>query len=117
MLYKISSGPVQEENYGINLARAIGFPDRFIEVAKNVSKTLTETIERKKQDSQSRKFLRRRKLILNLRDTLHQLRESDMDDAALGSYLKRLQDEFVSRMDEIEVIGQTDEDLMEGLEE
>ncbi|KAI0898154.1 DNA mismatch repair protein-like protein MutS [Annulohypoxylon nitens] len=117
MLYKISSGPVQEENYGINLARAIGFPGRFIEVAENVSKTLAETIERKKQGSQSRKLLRRRKLILNLHDTLHQLRESDMDDAALGSYLKRLQDEFVSRMDEIEVDGQIDEDLVEGVEE
>ncbi|KAI1384959.1 DNA mismatch repair protein-like protein MutS [Hypoxylon trugodes] len=102
MLYKITSGPVQEEHYGLNLARAIGFPERFIEVAEDVSKTLAEEIERKKQTSQSRKLLRRRKLILNLHDTLLQLRESEMDDAALGSYLKRLQDEFVSRMDEIE---------------
>ncbi|KAI1134479.1 DNA mismatch repair protein-like protein MutS [Hypoxylon sp. FL0543] len=108
MLYKISSGPVQEEHYGLNLARAIGFPERFIDVAEDVSKTLAETIEKKKQDSQSRKLLRRRKLILNLHDTLLQLRESDMDDAALGSYLKRLQDEFVSRMDEIERKGQAD---------
>ncbi|KAI1415853.1 DNA mismatch repair protein-like protein MutS [Hypoxylon sp. FL1857] len=108
MLYKITSGPVQEEHYGLNLARAIGFPDRFIEVAEDVSKTLAETIEKKRQNSQSRKLLRRRKLILNLHDTLLQLRESDMDDAALGSYLKRLQDEFVSRMDEIDSNGQAD---------
>ncbi|KAI2606660.1 DNA mismatch repair protein-like protein MutS [Hypoxylon sp. NC1633] len=106
MLYKISSGPVQEEHYGLNLARAIGFPERFIEVAEHVSKTIAENIEMKKQNSQSRKLLRRRKLILNLHDTLLQLRESDMDDATLGSYLKRLQDEFVSRMDEIERDGQ-----------
>ncbi|KAI1208023.1 DNA mismatch repair protein-like protein MutS [Annulohypoxylon truncatum] len=112
MLYKITSGPVEEEHYGLSLARAIGFPERFVEVADNVSKTLTETIERKKQDSQSRKLLRRRKLILNLHDTLLQLRESDMDDAALGSYLKRLQDEFVSRMDEIERDRPTDEESL-----
>ncbi|XXG94172.1 MutS protein msh4 [Hypoxylon texense] len=114
MLYKISSGPVQEEHYGLNLARAIGFPERFIQVAEDVSMTLAENIERKKQTSQSRKLLRRRKLILNLHDTLLQLRESDMDDAALGSYLKRLQGEFVARMDEIEQDGQNDrEELIE----
>lgn len=106
MLYKINSGPVQEEHYGLNLARAIGFPDRFIEVADDVSKTLADNIEKKKQTSQSRKLLRRRKLILNLHDTLLQLQESDMDDAAIGSYLRRLQDEFVARMDEIERDGE-----------
>ncbi|KAI0890137.1 DNA mismatch repair protein-like protein MutS [Annulohypoxylon maeteangense] len=110
MLYKITSGPMQEENYGLNLARAIGFPERFIEIAEDVSKTLAETIERKKQDSQTRRLLRRRKLILNLYDTLLQLKESDMDDAALGSYLKRLQDEFVSRMDDIERDKQIEEE-------
>ncbi|KAI1382005.1 DNA mismatch repair protein-like protein MutS [Hypoxylon crocopeplum] len=110
MLYKITSGPVQEEHYGLNLARAIGFPDRFIQVAEDVSKTLAENIERKKQSSQSRKLLRRRKLVLNLHDTLLQLQESDIDDAALGSYLKRLQDEFVSRMDEIERDSHTDKE-------
>ncbi|KAL7629513.1 MutS protein msh4 [Parahypoxylon ruwenzoriense] len=107
MLYKITSGPVLQEHYGLNLARAIGFPERFVEVADYVSRTLAENIEKKKQSSQSRKLLRRRKLILNLYDTLIQLQQSDMDDAALGSYLKRLQDEFVSRMDEIEHDGQT----------
>ncbi|KAI5866527.1 DNA mismatch repair protein-like protein MutS [Durotheca rogersii] len=106
MLYKITSGHIQEEYYGLNLARAIGFPERFIKVAGDVSKTLAENIEKKKQNSQSRKLLRRRKLILNLHDTLLQLRESDMDDDTLGSYLKRLQDEFVSRMDEIDCVTQ-----------
>ncbi|KAI0135347.1 muts domain V-domain-containing protein [Daldinia grandis] len=109
MLYKITSGKIQEEHYGLNLARAIGFPERFIEVAEDVSKTLAEIIERKKQNSQSRKLLQRRKLILNLHDTLLQLQDSDLDDAALGSYLKQLQIEFVSRMDGIERTAATDE--------
>ncbi|KAI1480263.1 muts domain V-domain-containing protein [Daldinia eschscholtzii] len=110
MLYRVTSGQVQEDHYGLNLARVIGFPERFIEVAEEVSKTLAEGIERKKQNSQSRKLLRRRKLILNLHDTLLQLQGSDMDDGALGSYLRRLQSEFVSRMDEIEQAGVTDRD-------
>ncbi|OTB13611.1 hypothetical protein K445DRAFT_368435 [Daldinia sp. EC12] len=110
MLYRVTSGQVQEDHYGLNLARVIGFPERFIEVAEEVSKTLAESIEKKKQNSQSRKLLRRRKLILNLHDTLLQLQGSDMDDGALGSYLRRLQSEFVSRMDEIEQAGVTDRD-------
>ncbi|OTB06751.1 hypothetical protein M426DRAFT_20846 [Hypoxylon sp. CI-4A] len=107
MLYKVTSGPIQEEHYGLNLARAIGFPDRFIDIAEDISNTLAENIERKKQTSKSRKLLRRRKLILNLHDTLTQLQEADMDDSTLGSYLKKLQDEFVSRMDEIESDAQS----------
>ncbi|KAI1799442.1 muts domain V-domain-containing protein [Daldinia bambusicola] len=110
MLYKVTSGQVQEDHYGLNLARAIGFPERFIEVAEEVSTSLAESIERKKQSSQSRKLLRRRKLILNLQDTLLQLQESDMDDDALGSYLRALQKEFVSRMDEIEQAGEIGEE-------
>ncbi|KAH9888294.1 muts domain V-domain-containing protein [Xylariomycetidae sp. FL2044] len=102
MLYKIASGPVDESNYGLNLARAVGFPDRFIELAEEVSKTLGQRIEQKKQMSQSRRLIQKRKLIMNLHETLIQLRDSDMDDDALGSYLKRLQDEFVARMDGIE---------------
>ncbi|RYO83947.1 hypothetical protein DL766_000988 [Monosporascus sp. MC13-8B] len=102
MLYKISSGAVQERHYGLDLARAIGFPAQFIETAEKVSKALEEQIERKKADSHSRRLGRRRKLILNLHETLTQLRDSDMDDDALGSYMRRLQSEFVARMDEIE---------------
>ncbi|KAK8089002.1 hypothetical protein PG997_003963 [Apiospora hydei] len=101
MLYKVSSGPAQEEHYGINMARMIGFPGQFIEVAGEVSSTLKRQIEEKKRTSQSRQLSAKRNLILNLNESLLQLRGSDMDDAALGSYLKQLQGEFVLRMDEI----------------
>ncbi|RYP52255.1 hypothetical protein DL768_002574 [Monosporascus sp. mg162] len=98
----ICSGPVQERHYGLDLARAIGFPAQFIETAEKVSRALEEQIERKKADSKSRRLARRRKLILNLYETLTQLRDSGMDDDALGSYMRRLQSEFVVRMDEID---------------
>ncbi|KAI1335601.1 muts domain V-domain-containing protein [Xylariaceae sp. FL0016] len=102
MLYKIASGPISEKNYGIKLARATGFPTRFVRVAEDVSDRLAADAEKNRQESQSRKLLRQRKITLHLYDTLKQLRGSDMDDAALGSYLKRLQDEFVVKMDELE---------------
>ncbi|KAJ8128836.1 hypothetical protein O1611_g4799 [Lasiodiplodia mahajangana] len=99
MLYKIKSGPVEEKNYGLNLARAMGFPLQFIEVAQEVSQTLSDSMERNKSVSESRRLIHQRKLILNLYSMLTQLRNSDMDDAAMGSYLRRLQDEFVLEMD------------------
>lgn len=100
MLYKIKTGPVREKNYGLNLARAMGFPRRFVEVAQKVSHTLTESAEQKKDASASRRVARQRKVILDLYSTLTQLSKSEMDDAAMGSYLRRLQDEFALRMDE-----------------
>ncbi|KAI1178770.1 muts domain V [Nemania sp. FL0916] len=99
MLYKIKSGPVQEKNYGLNLARAMGFPEHFIEVAQEVSQTLEDSMKRKKENSESRRIIRQRKLIMNLASMLKDLNNSDIDDAALGSYLRRLQDEFISQMD------------------
>ncbi|KAI0125617.1 muts domain V [Xylariales sp. AK1849] len=106
MLYTINSGPIEEEHYGLNLARVIGFPDQFMHVAEIVAKTLKVQVEQKKQNSQSRKLILRRKLVLNLHEILKQLRDSDMEDDALGSYMRRLQAEFVTRMDEIENGGQ-----------
>ncbi|KAK8138544.1 hypothetical protein PG984_001924 [Apiospora sp. TS-2023a] len=106
MLYKVNSGPAQEEHYGINLASMIGFSEEFIEVAERVSSSLKRQIEEKKRTSQSRQLALKRKLILNLNESLIQLKGSDMDDAALGSYLRQLQGEFVVRMDNIAQNGQ-----------
>lgn len=105
MLYKVSSGPVQEQNYGINLAKAIGFPRRFIELAEDVTDSLKQIAEAKRQSSESRRLARRRRLVLNLRETLQQSCDSSMDDETLRSYLQRLQREFISRMEEIEGAG------------
>lgn len=112
MLYKIGSGPVQEENYGIKLARAIGFPWRFLNIAEDVANTLRQVSEAKKQSSESRKLVRRRKLVLNLRETLQQAHDSDMDDDTLRLYLQKLQAEFISRMEEIEGTGVEPEDAI-----
>ncbi|KAK6087275.1 DNA mismatch repair protein [Seiridium cupressi] len=113
MLYKISSGLVKEENYGISLARVVGFPDAFIHVAEAVSTALQRQTEQNKQNSRHQRLKHRRQLILNLYETFKQMEGGDMDDAALGSYLKKLQNEFALRMDTIErghVAGAADVD-------
>ncbi|KAJ4410613.1 MutS protein msh4 [Gnomoniopsis sp. IMI 355080] len=111
MLYKIDSGTVQDENYGIKLARAIGFPWRFLNVAEDVSNALKQASEANRQNSESRKVAKRRKLVLNLHETLKQAYDSEMDDETLRRYLQRLQSEFISRMEAIEGDGGRDNAL------
>ena len=112
MLYKVTSGLVEETHYGLDLARAANFPKRFMEVAEAVSTKLENLRKAQKDSSESRKLVRRRKLITNLHEMLKQANESDMDDAALASYLLRLRREFVLRMSALDEFG-TDEGLEE----
>ncbi|KAL2883202.1 MutS protein msh4 [Colletotrichum sp. CLE4] len=102
MMYKVESGKTEQLLYGITLAKAMAFPKRFLEVAEQVAISLREQKERKKQTSQARKMLNRRKLILNLHEQLKQVSNSEMDESAMSSYLIRLREEFVLRMEAIE---------------
>lgn len=116
MLYKVGSGPIQEENYGIKLARVTGFPEGFLDFAEDVTNALKREAEAKKQNSESRKLALRRKLILNLRETLQQAHYSDMDEDMLRGFLRRLQSEFISRMESIDggpapVAEEVDDDM------
>ena len=102
MLYKIGSGPVQNEGYGINLARAIGFPSALLDRAEAAATFLRRQAEAKRQGSEARRIASRRRLVLNLRETLQQACDSDMGEETLRNFLRRLQDEFISRMEDIE---------------
>ncbi|KAI3392946.1 hypothetical protein diail_4963 [Diaporthe ilicicola] len=102
MLYKVGSGPVQDENYGIKLARAIGFPAAFLDRAEEAAGFLRRQAEAKRQSSQSRRLTLRRRLVLNLRETLQQAHDSDMGEETLRNFLRRLQGEFITRMEDIE---------------
>ncbi|PFH62227.1 hypothetical protein XA68_14506 [Ophiocordyceps unilateralis] len=102
MLYKATAGTVDEqEHYGIHLARAVGFPSSFIEKAEQVAKSLRRTREESRQSSESRRLVARRKLLLNLHGALVQARDSGSEEALPG-YLRRLQEEFVHRMEELD---------------
>lgn len=103
MTYKIKSGKAEQILYGITLAKAIGFPKRFIEVAEHVALSLREQREKNRQSSEARKMLDRRKLILNLHANLKQADQSELDESALASYLDRLREEFIERMEALQI--------------
>ncbi|KAF5677578.1 dna mismatch repair msh4 [Fusarium heterosporum] len=102
MLYKATSGAIRgEEHYGINLARAVGLPQSFIDKAEEVAEDLRRKREASKRSSESTKLIARRKLILNLQDALKQAKESGNEETLPG-YLQRLQEEFIVRMEEVD---------------
>ncbi len=107
MLYKISPGPVQEAHYGLKLAR----PSASAALHRDggaVAAALAaqQAAARGKRSSRAaRKLASRRRLVLALREALVQAADEQqhaMDEPALASYLRRLQVEFVARMDAID---------------
>jgi DNA mismatch repair protein MSH4 len=102
MLYRIGEGFVKEEHYGLALARVVDLPSQILEVAEKVSMALDAQAAAKKKSSKAFALARRRKLVLGLKETLKQAESGPMEPKALLSWLRRLQDEFVRRMDQIE---------------
>ncbi|CAI4216990.1 unnamed protein product [Parascedosporium putredinis] len=102
MLYKVATGTSQERGYGIALARAIGFPEEVLRDAEEISRSMVERHQSKQKSSEFRKVQRRRKLMLNLDETLRTLENSDMDQDAFQSCRARLRAEFILKMTEIE---------------
>lgn len=98
MLYKVASGAVREEHYGIALARVVNLPPDVIRIAQEVSDRLTSNMEKRKKHSRTILLARRRKLILSLREQLVQAQEGKMQGKVLATWMKKLQDEFVNRM-------------------
>ncbi len=98
MLYKVASGAVQEEHYGIALAKVVNLPPDVLRVAEQVSKKLKSNMEKRKKNSKAIALARRRKLILSLREQLIQAHEGNMNGKVLATWLQKLQDEFVNRM-------------------
>jgi len=98
MLYRISNGTVQEEHYGLKIARILPLPPDVLEHAEVVSYTLEQQMKRKKTPSVAIIQARRRKLLLSLKESLVQAKNGSMDDEALREWLKDLQREFVMNM-------------------
>ncbi|OLN90322.1 MutS-like protein 4, partial [Colletotrichum chlorophyti] len=117
MLYKVESGKSEEVLYGITLAKAMSFPKRFLEVAEEVAISLRQQRERNKQGSEAAKMVNRRKLILNLHEQLKQVSQSEMNESSMVSYLIRLREEFVLRMEAIDNGGSEGNNVNNGGEE
>ena len=102
MLYRVAAGAVQEEHYGLALAKVVDLPPDVLRVAEHVSQKLTSNIEKRKRTSKTIALARRRKLILSLREQLVQAHEGNMNGKVLATWLQKLQDEFVNRMASID---------------
>lgn len=102
MLYKVAGGEVQEQHYGIALAKVVDLPPEVIRVAEEVSKKLTANMEKRKKISKPVLLARRRKLMLSLREQLMQAKDGNMQGKVLMTWMKKLQDEFVIRMAALE---------------
>lgn len=102
MLYKTERGPESDEqNYGINLAKAIGLPRHIIRKAEEFVHESRLRKEATRQSPEAQKLQRRRQLILGLYEALRQAKVDGAEEALPG-YLKQLQHEFVTQMAEIE---------------
>lgn len=98
MLHKATKGTVDaDQHYGIDLARALGFPKEFTDLAEKVADDIRRRREESWRNCESRRLVARRKLVLNLHEALKQAAKHG-DDEALPGYLKRLQEEFITRM-------------------
>ena len=109
-LYKIGQGFVKEQHYGLALARVVDLPPKVLEVAQEVSQTLDAQASAKKRNSNAFALVKRRKLVLNLLETLKQAESSPMDDKVLLNWLRKLQAEFVTRMEKLDGGGRSDKE-------
>lgn len=118
MLYKVAQGSVQDKHYGIALAKVLNLPPLILQVAEEVSNAITLNIERRKKTSRTVLIARRRKLLLNLKEQLFQAREGNIQGPALLDWMKKLQQEFVIRMDAInaEIVATGRQDSVEELD-
>jgi DNA mismatch repair protein MSH4 len=107
MLYKLGNGYVQEARYGLELAKTINLPPKVLEIAKVVSHALEQQSAAKKQSSKALAITKRRKLLLDLRAQLQSLSNGSLDEKPLRDFLKKLQDEFVTRMEAIQCVDES----------
>ena len=97
MLYKVSEGYVQEEHYGIAMAKVAVLPQSVIETAEQVSGTITRMNERKNKTSATVLKNRQKRLNFGLVEQLMQQRDGSMQGEQLWAWCRALQKEFVRR--------------------
>lgn len=102
MLYKTEEGVMKDEShYGINMARAIGLPKSFCDMAEEVASSIRQKREDEACKSKSRISIAKRDLIKDLHDQLTIARESGVREALPG-FLQNLQARFIADMAKLE---------------
>ncbi|CAG8498626.1 178_t:CDS:10 [Paraglomus occultum] len=110
-LYKIKDGSTNEEHYeilfdmifashiGLKFGQLVGLPEDVIQRASEVSYRLKELIDAGRERSETNKLLQKRKLLLQLAQHLSSIRSSSLDKETLKDYLRRMQEEFIEKME------------------
>lgn len=100
MRYRIADSYETARFYGLAVARISALPDSVIDTATMVSEKLHERNDARKRNHRATAVLRRRKLVLSLREQLEQARVNGTGLHAdeLRAWLVRLQGEFMLRM-------------------
>jgi hypothetical protein len=70
-------------------------PESILTRATQVSETLTAHAQQRNRNSTTRMFSERRRLILQLQETLKQAADGNMDDESMARWLERVQARFV----------------------
>lgn len=114
MSYQLKDGVVSEDHYGpphpfhtdlqlgIRLAKLSTLPDSVITRATQVSGILTARARQRNLSSRAHILTERRRLILQLHETLRQAAGGSMDDEGLARWLQRVQSRFVDDFDSLE---------------
>lgn len=102
MRYKIAEGQEEQRYYGLAIAQVVDFPAEVMEVAVAGSKKLNDRLDETEDDRKVRAVASQRKLLVHVRETLLQARESTLNAKDLIERLKRLQHEFLVRLASIE---------------
>ena len=84
---------------GIRLAKLSTLPDSVLTRATQVAEILTARARQRNRNSNSRILGERRRLILQLQETLQQAARGNMDDESLTRWLRRVQTRFVEDFD------------------
>ena len=107
MLFTISSGFVQESHYGLALARVMTLPPEVMKIATKVSNTLAK---QKKMVPEASSTLKRRRLVLALKQQLIQAEQGTLHGKELADWLRKLQAEFVLRMSQLNALDPEDDE-------
>jgi len=102
MLYKLGQGILTEQHYGLALARVVDLPPKVLEVARQVSEAIDASNSAKRMSSKALALASRRKVVLGLKDMLKQAQDSPMEGKVLLNWLRKLQAEFIQRMEKLE---------------
>ena len=111
MLYKVGKGCVEEEHYGLAMAKVMGLPREIVDVAAAVSRKIVSNGERRRRGSPAIIQARKRKLVLYVKEQLEHARDGTMRGEVLKRWLEALQDKVVLelvRVEKAETMAQDD---------